>query len=119
MNAVQPANAVPRADSGLIEGLLRGESRALARALTAVENGLESAPAILAAIQPHHLQRLPGDLPRPLHLGGADQRPDHYVVEHRELGQRPHLLPGAGHPPAADLVGVEAVHPLAVEEDLA
>ena len=53
MNAVQPANAVPRADSGLIEGLLKGESRALARALTAVENGLESAPAILAAIQPH------------------------------------------------------------------
>lgn len=40
-------------NSKLIEQLLKGEPRALARAITAVENDLDGASAILTAIQPH------------------------------------------------------------------
>lgn len=40
-------------NSKLIEQLLKGEPLALARAITAVENDLEGASAILTAIQPH------------------------------------------------------------------
>src|SRR5207244_8402744 len=43
----------------------------------------------------------------------------HRVVQHRQLGERPHLLPGARHPKPADLVRRKAVDPLSLEEDLA
>jgi LAO/AO transport system kinase len=42
-----------QAESALAAALLRGEARALSRAITAVENATEEARAVLTAIQPH------------------------------------------------------------------
>jgi LAO/AO transport system kinase len=52
MNEARPAAAAP-AHAALVEGLLAGQPRALARAITAVENASPAAAAILAAIQAH------------------------------------------------------------------
>ena len=41
---------------------------------------------------------------------GAAERADHDVVHDAHLGERPHLLPGAGHAELAHGVGVQAVH---------
>ena len=52
MNEGRPGAPSP-AVTALVEGLVAGQPRALARAITAVENATPAAPAILAAIQPH------------------------------------------------------------------
>lgn len=53
-----PGPRIPDTAASLVRGLLAGEPRALARAITAVENATADAPAILAAVdelQPHAL----------------------------------------------------------------
>ena len=52
MNDPHPGGEA-RAQARLVEALLQGQPRALARAITAVENASEGSSAILAAIQPH------------------------------------------------------------------
>lgn len=42
-----------RSVSTLVDGVLRGDVRAVARAISLVENGLPEAPAVLAALFPH------------------------------------------------------------------
>ncbi len=48
-----PATAQPIAHPGLVDRLMNGDPRALARVITAVENESPGSSAILAAIQPH------------------------------------------------------------------